>query len=65
MPRGDGMGPPRKPEDRGGRMGGLHPGSGPGGKCVCPVCGATVDHKRSIPCYNLKCPGCGTKMIKE
>jgi len=43
-----------------GRMGGT--AEGPGGKCVCPVCGATVAHATGTPCYSIKCPKCGAKM---
>jgi len=65
MPRGDGMGPPRGSGSGGGRMGGMRPGSGPGGNCVCPKCGASVPHQRGVPCYELNCPQCGTKMVKR
>ena len=65
MPRGDGTGPPQGPGGRGGRMGGTRPGTGPGGNCVCPNCGTRVPHQRGTPCYNLNCPKCGAKMVKE
>jgi len=45
-----------------GRMGGF--GLGPGGECVCPNCGERVVHQRGVPCYTLKCPKCGTPMIR-
>lgn len=48
-----------------GRMGGDKPGSGPGGNCVCPACGATVPHTRGIPCMTRKCPKCGARMTKQ
>jgi hypothetical protein len=74
MPRGDGTGPMGK--DRrggqgggggsggqgGGRMGGY--GLGPGGKCVCPNCGARQDHQRGVPCNSLTCPKCGAAMTR-
>lgn len=44
--------------------GGNKPGSGPGGSCVCPSCGKQIPHQRGIPCNSLKCPECGTTMIK-
>ena len=75
MPRGDGTGPPRgggpgtgRGQGRGagrmGRMGGTRPGVGPSGECVCPSCGATVAHQRGAPCYDVKCPKCGTAMVR-
>jgi len=45
-----------------GRMGGF--GLGPGGECVCPRCGARVPHQRGIPCYSVKCPKCGSPMVR-
>lgn len=65
MPRGDGMGPPRGPAGRGGRMGGTRPGAGPLGNCVCPSCGEKVPHKQGTPCFNMNCPKCGTRMVRE
>jgi len=65
MPRGDGTGPPRGRDQRGGRMGGTRPGAGPVGNCVCPSCGTKVAHQRGTPCYNLTCPQCGAKMVRE
>ncbi len=72
MPRGDGMGPPwgsgpgtGSGRGRGaGRMGGNRPGAGPGGECVCPNCGHRLPHEAGIPCYNLSCPKCGTRMMR-
>ena len=71
MPRRDGTGPFGQGPGTGrgmgrgqrGRMGGR--GLGPGGTCVCPSCGATVPHEREVPCYELTCPKCGTKMIRK
>jgi hypothetical protein len=75
MPRGDGTGPPgggRAGRGRGisrgggggGRMGGTRPGAGPGGGCVCPKCGARASHQVGMPCYQMDCPECGTKMVR-
>jgi len=63
MPRGDGTGPPRGGGGGRGRMGGQ--GLGVGGNCVCPSCGATVSHQRGAACYQMKCPKCGTKMVRQ
>lgn len=46
-----------------GRMGGR--ALGPGGECICPKCGYKTPHQRAIPCYQQKCPKCGTLMIKS
>lgn len=48
-----------------GRNAGNKAGSGPAGNCICPNCGHKVKHTRGSPCYNRKCPKCGTDMIKE
>ena len=47
-----------------GRMGGWLAG-GPGGKCVCPKCGAAVSHERGVPCTRKKCPKCGAAMTRK
>ncbi len=44
-------------------MGGFS--AGPVGKCICPACGAKVEHQTGVPCYEMKCPKCGTMMIRE
>jgi hypothetical protein len=71
MPRGDGTGPQGmgpgtgRGQGRGGgrgRMGGKS--MGPGGTCICPSCGATVPHKRGVPCYQQTCPQCGARMTR-
>jgi len=45
-----------------GRMGGK--GLGPGGECVCPKCGHKVPHQRGVPCFQRKCPECGSFMAR-
>ncbi len=70
MPRGDGTGPQGTGRGAGkgggrGRMGGNRPGSGPGGYCVCPACGEKVAHKAGVPCFEIQCPKCGARMVKE
>ncbi len=61
--RGKGQG---TPGGRGrGRGGGNKPDSGPGGYCVCPKCGERIPHRAGRPCYEISCPKCGTKMVKE
>ncbi len=45
-----------------GRMGGF--AAGPGGECICPKCGARVKHQVGVPCYQQKCPNCGSPMTR-
>ena len=54
--RGGGQGPGRK---------GGSAAAGPGGYCVCPHCGYREPHERAQPCYEKKCPQCGTRMVRE
>ena len=68
MPGRDGTGPMgqgsaggRRPFGRGGR--GVPPASGD--VCVCPSCGATAPHTRSVPCNTKKCPKCGALMTRQ
>ena len=41
--------------------------AGPGGVCQCvnPDCGEEVSHVVGQPCYTLKCPKCGSPMIRK
>ena len=75
MPRGDGTGPRGQGPGtgrgagvgRGGRGQGRGGGfaAGPGGYCVCPSCGEKAAHQLGTPCYEQKCPKCGTEMTRE
>ena len=40
-------------------------GAGPDGHCVCPECGHKEPHVAGQPCYQKKCPKCGTQLIRE
>jgi predicted DNA-binding protein (UPF0251 family) len=39
--------------------------SGPGGFCVCPVCGFRKPHEAGKPCRKEVCPNCGSAMVRE
>lgn len=49
---------------RGGGRGGRFR-AGPGGYCICPSCGERVPHQLGSPCFENKCPKCGTVMTRE
>ncbi len=61
MGRGRGLGAGRGGGGMG-RMGGF--AAGPGGYCVCPKCGYKVEHQVGVPCYQQKCPKCGSPMTR-
>jgi hypothetical protein len=46
-------------------MGGMRPGAGPGGECICPKCGTTAPHQAGVPCFQVNCPSCGTQMVRK
>lgn len=57
--RGGGQG-----RNRGGGMGrGMQPGASD--ICVCSQCGHRETHKRGVPCNRMKCPECGSAMVRE
>jgi len=47
-----------------GRNGGPIAG-GAVGNCLCPQCNHRQPHERGVPCMQIKCPQCGTAMIRE
>jgi len=52
---------------QGGRRAGRGGGplaAGKNGYCVCPQCGQKETH-RGAPCFERKCPTCGTAMIRQ
>lgn len=65
-PKGQGKGGGGKgPNASGGGKGvGGGRGMGQGGECVCPSCGEKTPHERGNPCFDIKCPKCGTPMTR-
>lgn len=64
---GSGQGKGGKGQGRGSGRGQGRGGRGgmcPGGVCVCPNCGAKVPHQPGVPCMQMKCPNCGTQMVR-
>ena len=35
------------------------------GICVCPNCKNEIPHQVGVPCHQIKCPKCGTLMIRK
>lgn len=62
MPGKDGTGPGRR--GAGGRRQGGG-GAGLGGNCYCPKCSYKTSHAPGQPCSTIKCPKCGTLMVRE
>lgn len=40
-------------------------GEGPGGYCFCEQCGYKINHQRGVPCSELKCPKCGSNLVRK
>lgn len=40
-------------------------GKGPKGFCICEKCGYKIEHKRGMPCSELKCPKCKINLNRE
>ncbi len=65
-----GQGRDGKGQGQKGKGKGPAPGRGRGGGmnvsgfCVCPQCSEKVRHERGKPCYEQKCPGCGSAMTR-
>ncbi|OPY69956.1 MAG: hypothetical protein A4E57_00834 [Syntrophorhabdaceae bacterium PtaU1.Bin034] len=73
MPRGDGTGPMGgraagcgRNTAAGGRAGaGMRGrGAGPGTEVVCSRCGTKAPKERGVPCFEQKCPTCGSAMAR-
>lgn len=37
---------------------------GPAVEAVCPNCGTTVPKRRGIRCFQMKCPECGSALVR-
>lgn len=33
--------------------------------CICPNCQTVVPHERGLPCFQTRCPNCGTSMTRQ
>ena len=64
--RGGGRGRGPSASSGRGRMGGPY-AAGPLGTCTCtnPECKKTVPHQTGVPCYQVKCPKCGSPMVRR
>jgi cation diffusion facilitator family transporter len=40
-------------------------GEGLGRFCVCPNCGYKIKHQAGVPCSTLRCPKCGTTLVRK
>ena len=50
---------------RGGRgSGDFRTGSQPA-NCICPNCGLIEPHQPGMPCFQKKCPKCGSPMARQ
>ena len=63
QPTGRGLGLGKSMRIGRGRMGGV--AAGPEGECICSKCRTRTPHQTGIPCYQQKCPKCGSPMMRE
>ncbi len=61
--RGRGMSSYGRGQGQGrGRMGGRR--YGPPAECVCSRCNTSIPHKPGSPCWQERCPKCGSPMVR-
>jgi hypothetical protein len=48
-----------------GRGGGRWGHGGPPTDCVCPQCGLVVPRDPGVPCFQRRCPQCGSFMARQ
>lgn len=65
-PAGRGLGMGLGRQSRTGAGGGRRglAGASSEGFCECQKCGTKVPHQRSVPCGTIKCPQCGSTMVR-
>lgn len=66
---GQGRGRGNAGAGQGGQRGGrnkkeIATGNGPEGECLCPQCGQRTPHQPGVPCTSIKCPKCGSAMVR-
>ena len=59
--RSTGMG--KQGDSRNGMVGFGH--GGPPTNCICPQCGLVIPHEPGTPCFQRKCPQCGSFMTRQ
>jgi len=67
MPRGFGRRGGGMSHERGtGRRGsGKSYGPGRPENCICPSCNTILSHQQGRPCFQIKCPNCGTYLVRQ
>jgi Na+-translocating ferredoxin:NAD+ oxidoreductase subunit B len=40
-------------------------GAGRPENCICPACNTILPHKAGRPCFQIRCPNCGTFLVRQ